>query len=66
MRRHALALALALTSGSACLSLSTTALADDANREAAAHFTRGVTYYGEGDYPAALVEFDRAYAIAPT
>jgi hypothetical protein len=34
--------------------------------EAATHFNRGVTLYGETDYPAALVEFSRAYALAPT
>lgn len=33
--------------------------------EASAHFERGVTFYGEGDYVAALVEFKRAYEIAP-
>ena len=33
--------------------------------EASAHFDRGVTFYDEGDYPAALVEFKRAYALAP-
>lgn len=37
----------------------------DATRDAAAHFQRGVTLYGETDYRAALVEFKRAYAIAP-
>jgi len=34
-------------------------------REAAKHFQRGVTLYGETDYRAALVEFNRAYALAP-
>jgi hypothetical protein len=34
--------------------------------EAGTHFSRGVTFYGEGDYPAALVEFTRAYELAPT
>jgi hypothetical protein len=38
----------------------------DATNDAATHFGRGVTYYGEGDYPAALVEFKRAYSIAPS
>jgi len=33
--------------------------------EAAKHFQRGVSLYGEADYRAALVEFKRAYAIAP-
>ncbi len=35
-------------------------------REARAHFERGVTFYDEADYAAALVEFKRAYALAPT
>ena len=30
------------------------------------HFERGVDYYGEGDYRAALIEFQRAYSIQPT
>jgi hypothetical protein len=34
-------------------------------REAAKHFQRGVALYGETDYRAALVEFKRAYSIAP-
>lgn len=37
----------------------------DAMRDAAAHFQRAVVLYGETDYRAALVEFKRAYAIAP-
>jgi hypothetical protein len=42
------------------------ALADEGGtREAAKHFQRGVMLYGEADYRAALVEFKRAYAIAP-
>ena len=34
--------------------------------EARTHFDRGVTFYNEADYPAALVEFKRAYSLAPT
>lgn len=34
-------------------------------RQASTHFQRGVALYGEADYRAALVEFKRAYAIAP-
>lgn len=34
--------------------------------EARTHFERGVTFYNEADYAAALVEFKRAYALAPT
>ncbi len=43
------------------------ARADDGGsmRDAAKHFQRGVALYGEADYRAALVEFKRAYAIAP-
>ena len=33
--------------------------------EARAHFERAVTFYDETDYSAALVEFQRAYALAP-
>jgi PEGA domain len=39
--------------------------ADSSTREAAKHFQRGVALYGEADYHAALVEFKRAYALAP-
>ncbi len=35
------------------------------SHDAAKHFQRGVALYGETDYRAALVEFKRAYAIAP-
>jgi hypothetical protein len=34
-------------------------------RQASKHFQRGVSLYGEADYRAALVEFKRAYALAP-
>jgi tetratricopeptide (TPR) repeat protein len=34
-------------------------------REAGKHFDHGVVLYGEADYPAALAEFKRAYALAP-
>jgi len=37
----------------------------NAMHEAGMHFDRGVTLYGETDYPAALVEFKRAYALSP-
>jgi hypothetical protein len=33
--------------------------------DAGAHFDRGTTFYGEGDYAAALVEFKRAYELDP-
>ena len=38
---------------------------DEAMREAGKHFQRGVTLYGETDYRGALVEFKRAYELAP-
>ncbi len=44
------------------------AAADDAataTHEAARHFERAVTLYGETDYQGALVEFRRAYALSP-
>jgi tetratricopeptide (TPR) repeat protein len=43
--------------------------ADSAHDDAAsvesarAHFQRGVDYYGEGDFRAALIEFERSYAL---
>src|SRR5262249_58761964 len=33
--------------------------------EADAHFRRGIELYKEGDFPAALIEFRRAYEIDP-
>ena len=36
-----------------------------ANKEASKHFQRGVALYSEADYRAALVEFRKAYDIAP-
>jgi hypothetical protein len=41
-----------------------TARADD-NEKAGVHFTRGKDYFDEGNYPAALVEFRRAYELVP-
>jgi len=38
---------------------------DTSTRDAAKHFQRGVALYSEADYNAALVEFQRAYALAP-
>jgi hypothetical protein len=34
--------------------------------EASAHFERGTTFYAEGDYAAALIEFKRAYDASPS
>jgi tetratricopeptide (TPR) repeat protein len=39
--------------------------ADTPAKEASKHFQRGVALYGEADYRAALVEFRKAYEIAP-
>lgn len=58
------------------LSLANLALADapantgeppsaEARKEASVHFTRGVELFEEGAFRAALVEFERAYSIAP-
>ena len=41
------------------------ARANDDVHEAGKHFQRGVTLYGEADYRGALVEFSRAYELAP-
>ncbi|MDP9001270.1 MAG: PEGA domain-containing protein [Myxococcota bacterium] len=49
-------------------STSASAQDKDANantREAAKHFQRAVSLYGEADYRAAVVEFKRAYSLAP-
>jgi hypothetical protein len=59
MRRLFLAVALAAVSVWAA-----PARAQD-TRQASQHFQRGVTLYGEADYRAALIEFERAYALAP-
>jgi hypothetical protein len=47
-----------------CLT-SSVAGADDRIAEATGHFRRAVDLYNETDFTAALVEFKRAYAIAP-
>jgi tetratricopeptide (TPR) repeat protein len=39
--------------------------AEAATRDAGKHFQRGVSLYSEADYRAALIEFKRAYALAP-
>ncbi len=39
---------------------------DAASGEAGRHFRRGVDLYSEANYTAALVEFKRAFALAPT
>src|SRR6185503_12531419 len=56
----ALVALIALVGGSASI-----ARADVPAKEASKHFQRGAALYGEADYRAALVEFRRAYEIAP-
>ncbi|MCZ7677259.1 MAG: PEGA domain-containing protein [Sandaracinaceae bacterium] len=56
--RAAMALALAL-------SVAAPALAQDAPERAAEHFDRGIAFFNEGRYDAALAEFSRAYELAP-
>lgn len=67
-------LALAPLAGVLALALVSPALAGPAPaaqpsasqvKEASKHFNRGVQLFGEADYRAALVEFRRAYEIAP-
>lgn len=38
----------------------------DARKEAGAHFKRGVAFFKEGNYPAALTEFKGAYELLPS
>ena len=38
---------------------------DNASREAAKHFQRGVDLYNDGDFRGALVEFKKAYSVWP-
>lgn len=40
--------------------------AQSATELARAHFERGVEHYGDGDYDAALAEFQRSYELSPT
>jgi hypothetical protein len=58
---------IALAAAAVALLGATTGLADEngSTRDAGRHFQRAVALYGEADYRAALVEFKRAYAIAP-
>ena len=66
--RHSLAaivLASCLAHGGAGSVASAGPAADSSFKEASKHFQRGVTLYNEADYRAALVEFRRAYEIAP-
>ncbi|MCC6876628.1 MAG: PEGA domain-containing protein, partial [Sandaracinaceae bacterium] len=45
--------------------LGSIAHAQDARRRAAEHFDRGLAFYQEGRYDAALAEFSRAHQLAP-
>jgi Tetratricopeptide repeat len=65
-RRVALAVVMGLGLGSGAASVARAdAPSASAIREASRHFQRGVALYSEADYRAALVEFQRAYDIAP-
>jgi hypothetical protein len=60
--------ALSWAAAAAVVLVASRAAADDggpSTREAARHFDRGVALYEEADYRAALVEFRRAYELAP-
>ena len=48
-----------------CVLATSSARAEEGTKEAASHFQRGVSFFNEADYAAALVEFKRAYALAP-
>src|SRR5436190_16322961 len=48
----------------AFLLLASSAFADN-TEEGRQHFQRGVQFYKEGDFRGALIEFKRAYEIAP-
>lgn len=53
------------TGGTVPPSASTPAGGDAAGEEASNHFKRGLGLFDEGDYTLALVEFERAYQLAP-
>jgi tetratricopeptide (TPR) repeat protein len=54
-----------VVAASMLVALASAARADTPTKEAGKHFQRGVALYNEADYRAALVEFRRAYEIAP-
>jgi|HubBroStandDraft_1064217.scaffolds.fasta_scaffold04206_8 tetratricopeptide (TPR) repeat protein len=64
-RRLKIALSSLVFAGLLPIALRATAQENEATRDAAKHFQRGVALYGETDYRAALVEFQRAYGLAP-
>jgi hypothetical protein len=60
-----LAIGLLLVSGALSTLGPQTARADEQSNEASEHFHRGVALYKEGNFAGSLVEFRRAYQIAP-
>ncbi len=68
-RSRAIALALLVLGGSSLVAPAPAradiGAVDAAAREAATHFDRGVKLYDEQDWRAALIEFERAYALLP-
>jgi len=48
-----------------CLLVSTASVASAQDHDARAHFRRGLEHFNEGNYDAALAEFERAYEIDP-
>jgi hypothetical protein len=68
MRRvfRPLVVSLALTLFTAPAAAQSGAPSQVRTRDAGSHFDRGTTFYTEGDYAAALVEFKRAYEASPT
>jgi hypothetical protein len=65
LRVLAVTLAFVLVSGSATAQGGPTP-PEQRSAEASAHFERGTTFYREGDYAAALIEFKRAYDLSPS
>ena len=55
----------AATPGTTPAAPATAAPPSDAQEEASVHFKRGLQLFDEGDYTLALVEFERAYQLAP-
>lgn len=53
------------TSGAPALAPSSPAAGTQAGEEASTRFKRGLQLFDEGDYSLALVEFERAYQLAP-
>jgi hypothetical protein len=63
--RIALAVVVAMALGASRPSRAADAPVDGSIHEAAEHFERAVTLYEEHDFRAALIEFERAYSVAP-